>query len=195
MREQAPASAADADVAGGGADAARLRLSDGETVTLRKVRASDEAALIRMFSQLDPEEIRLRFFRYIRHFTHAMAVQIMQASNDRAVSIVAETAAGDIAGLATLALDPQGSEAEFGVVIDHRHHRRGLGRALMAQLLRGAAQHGVTRVRGDVMIDNEAMLALAQSLGFRRLPHPEDLGCFRIAADIRPAAQPVGVKA
>lgn len=157
-------------------------------VLLRAIRPTDEPALIRMLSELDPEEVRLRFFRYIRQFTHAMAARVSQIDYDREMSFVAESdaRAGEIAGIATLVADPTGREAEFAVLVHHDFVGLGLGRALMRAILDYAVRRGVGRVYGDVLLENAPMLALAQRLGFRRERHPDDPGCVRVVLELPP---------
>ncbi|MFT4046303.1 MAG: GNAT family N-acetyltransferase [Solimonas sp.] len=160
-------------------------LQQKRQMILRVIRPTDEPALIRMLSDLDPEEIRLRFFRYIRQFTHAMAARMSQIDYDREMTFVAEadTRPGDIAGLSTLVSDPTGSEAEFAALVHHDFGGRGLGRQLMQAILDYGAQRGIRRIWGDVLLENAPMLGLAKSLGFRRERHPDDPGCVRVILD------------
>ncbi|WP_028080459.1 GNAT family N-acetyltransferase [Solimonas soli] len=161
-------------------------LKGQRTMTLRVIRPTDEPALIRMLSALDPEEIRLRFFRYIRQFTHSMAARMSQIDYDREMTFVAEadTRPGDIAGVSTLVSDPTGSEAEFAALVHHDFGGIGLGRQLMLAILDYGAQRGIRRIWGDVLLENTPMLSLAQSLGFRRERHPDDPGCVRVILDV-----------
>jgi acetyltransferase len=159
----------------------RVRLRDGRELLLRAISPTDEPALIRMLSGLDPEEIRLRFFRYIRQFTHAMAARMTQVDYDREISFVAAPPdTEDVVGISTLVIDPDGREAEFAVLLHHDYAGLGLGVQLMRAALGYARDHRVQRVFGDVLIENSAMLGLAQRLGFARERHPDDPGCVRV---------------
>lgn len=160
----------------------RIQMRDGSSGIIRPIRPTDEPTLIRMLSQLDPETVRLRFFRYIRQFTHAMAARMTQIDYDREMSFVAVTdeQPGEVAGVATLASDPTGADAEFAVLVREGCGHKGLGRLLMQDVLRYAEQTRVGRVHGDVLLENSAMLGLAQSLGFTRQRHPDDPGCVRV---------------
>jgi ribosomal protein S18 acetylase RimI-like enzyme len=55
-----------------------------------------------------------------------------------------------------------------GLEVDESLRRRGLGRALMAGLLRLAAEHGATTAWLEVAESNEPALRLYDGLGFRR---------------------------
>lgn len=168
-----------------------VTLKQNRAMSLRVIRPTDEPALIRMLSALDPEEIRLRFFRYIRQFTHAMAARMTQIDYDREMTFVAQadTQPGEIAGVSTLVSDPTGGEAEFAALVHHDYGGLGLGRQLMLAILDYGAQRGIRRIWGDVLLENTPMLSLARSLGFRRERHPDDPGCVRVVLEVRqPAA-------
>ncbi|MEQ1438559.1 GNAT family N-acetyltransferase [Fontimonas sp. SYSU GA230001] len=158
------------------------QLRDGRPYRIRAIHPTDEPALIRMLSQAGPEDIRLRFFRYIRQFTHAMAARMTQIDYDREISFVAVPHDNDdeVLGLSTLVFDPDGREAEFAVLIRREYAGQRLGLQLMQDLIHYAAARGAHTVHGDVLVENAAMLGLAQRLGFRREPHPDDPGCVRV---------------
>lgn len=61
-------------------------------------------------------------------------------------------------------------EAEIlALAVAPGHQSRGLGRRLLARMLREAAQSGVTRVDLEVAADNERACRLYASLGFREV--------------------------
>lgn len=157
-------------------------LRDGRPYRIRVIHPTDEPALIRMLSQAGPEDIRLRFFRYIRQFTHAMAARMTQIDYDREMTFVAVPAEGEeeVMGLSTVVFDPDGREAEFAVLIRREFAGQRLGLQLMEDILTYAAARGASSVFGDVLLENGGMLGLAQRLGFRRVRHPDDPGCVRV---------------
>lgn len=159
-----------------------VTLRDGRPYRIRVIHPTDETALIRMLSQAGPEDIRLRFFRYIRQFTHTMAARMTQIDYDREISFVAVPAdeAEEVMGVATLVFDPDDNAAEFAVLIRREFAGQRLGLQLIRDLLLYAAARGTPTVSGDVLVENSGMLGLARRLGFRREPHPDDPGCVRI---------------
>ncbi len=159
-----------------------LTLRDDNEYRIRVIRPTDEPALITMLTAVDPEMIRLRFFRYIRHFTHAMAARITQIDYDREMTFIAQPVGRDeIVAAATLISDADGAVAEFAILVHHHGAGIGLGRRMMEILLSYAGARGIGRVVGDVLLENTAMLGLAQRLGFSRERHPDDPTCVRIA--------------
>ena len=63
--------------------------------------------------------------------------------------------------------------AEASVYIHHEHHRRGLGKALLLDLIERAKAAGLHTVIGGASSDQHASLALQAALGF------EPVGTFR----------------
>jgi len=160
----------------------RVTLGGGNRYIVRAIHPADEPALLALLKSLGSEEIRLRFFGYIKHFSHDMAARMTQVDYDREVSLIAsrfETPAR-IAGLATLIAEPDGHEAEFALVVQHEHTGLGVGRHLLDCLLRQAGARGIDTVYGDVLAHNQAMLRLARSLGFAVKPSLEDATSVRV---------------
>lgn len=160
-----------------------IEASNGRRYRVRAVRPADEPALIRLLQKLDAEEVRMRFFTYIRHFSHAMGARMTQIDYDREMSLVLVPEDSDpdkVMAIATLVADPDGRHAEFGLLVHHDHAQCGLGRALLQRLLDHAWQRGIGQVYGVVLSENTPMLKAAQKLGFRRRAEPEEPGCVRV---------------
>lgn len=149
---------------------------------VRAIRPSDEPAVLDLLESLSPEEIRLRFFNYIRHFSHDMAARITQVDYDREVSLVVSTAdePDALAGMGTIIADPDGHEAEFAILVHRSHTGRGLGRHLLDCLLRQAGARGIDVVYGDVLAQNKPMLALSRDLGFKVKRSLDDPGSVQV---------------
>jgi len=150
--------------------------------TVRPVRPDDEPAVIRLLQGLDPETVRLRFFAYIRHFSHDLAARMTQIDYDRELALVITPAqqADSIIGMGTLAADPDAARAEFAVLVDKQHCGLGLGRHLLQQFLQRARLQGIGAVFGEVLAENTTMLNLARSLGFSIHAVPDDPGCVHV---------------
>ena len=178
----------------------RVTLADTHTYIVRAIRPSDEPLVLDLLASLSPEEIRLRFFTYIRHFSHDMAARITQVDYDREVSLVISPADDDagLAAMGTIIADPDGREAEFAVLVHHSHTGVGLGRHLLDCLLRQAWARDIATVYGDILSHNRPMLELAKRLGFsikRSLDDPSsiraeiDVGAYRAAHEARAATR------
>jgi ribosomal-protein-alanine N-acetyltransferase len=102
------------------------------------------------------------------------------AGRPRRDYVVAVDAAGDIAGYA--GLDVSGDTADVMTIATTRTHRgRGLGRALLDELLQRATDRGVEAVLLEVRADNAPARALYERAGFdvisvrRRYYRPGDV--------------------
>jgi acetyltransferase len=62
--------------------------------------------------------------------------------------------------------EPAPGAAEFAIVLSDDWQGRGLGRRLLGELIAAAQRGGVRRLYGTTLLENAAMIALAQSLGF-----------------------------
>lgn len=160
----------------------------GQDYVVRPVRPDDEPALIRLLQSLDPEAVRLRFFIYLRHFSHDMAARMTQIDYDRELALVIQPRdrADTLFGIATLIADPDNARAEFAVLIDGAHAAQGLGRHLLQQLLQWARERGVRSVFGEVLAENGPMLGLARKLGMTVRPMMDDPGCMHVEVALAP---------
>jgi phosphinothricin acetyltransferase len=101
---------------------------------------------------------------------------------DRYPVIVAEFAEelGQIAGWGSLTkFRPRAAYAptvEASVYIRHDSHRRGLGRAILIDLIERARAAGFHSLIGGASADQTASIALQESLGFQRVAHFNEVG-------------------
>ena len=97
-----------------------------------------------------------------------------------------------IVGEARYAFDPDKDSFEFGLSIDDRWQRQGIGSALMRNLECRAAAFGATRLFGDTLRSNQAMIALARKSGFGFTNNPDDwkLVRFEKHSDLAPKEIP-----
>jgi L-amino acid N-acyltransferase YncA len=116
--------------------------------------------------QLDPgsEQERLAWF---------------QAHGEAHPVIVAEVA-GEVVGWGSLSpWNPRPGyrhSVEASIYIHHQHHRQGLGRALLANLIERARRAGHHAILGGACTEHHGSLALQESLGFQRVAHLREVG-------------------
>jgi L-amino acid N-acyltransferase YncA len=68
------------------------------------------------------------------------------------------------------------SSVEASVYIHHKHHRRGLGRAILLDLIDRARQIGFHTLLGGASADQTASIALQESLGFEHVARFREVG-------------------
>jgi len=87
-------------------------------------------------------------------------------------------------GVARYALEPGGRACEFALVIADAWQGRGIGRRMLQKLIAVGATRGVTRLYGDTLATNRAMLGLAKAVGFTLGRHPEEPHLTRVTLDL-----------
>ena len=66
---------------------------------------------------------------------------------------------------------------EHSVYVDPGHHRRGIGRALLAALVASSEDAGIWTIQSSVFPENSASLRLHEQAGFRVVGRRERVGC------------------
>lgn len=146
------------------------RLPAGHQAELRPAKPEDAARAERFLHSLSARTHRRRFEGRLPALGAAAMASASALADPRQVALVALLREGTQERLvadARLVCDGDGRDAEFAIVVCDQMRRQGLGRALMLRLQQCAAERGVRWLRGEVQMDNPAMLALMLSLGFR----------------------------
>jgi acetyltransferase len=161
-----------------------IRLGDGRTLLLRPIRPEDEPNLQRAFSQLSPEESRLRFFVPAKTLSHVTAVRFTQLDYDREMGLIL-TERGipgrtQIFGVVNLVADPDNERAEYGVIVRHDMTAMGLGILLMRRIIEYARARRIREIYGDVLRENRQMLRLCEVLGFTAAGIPDEPSLLRV---------------
>jgi acetyltransferase len=147
-----------------------LHLPGGMRVIARPIRPEDEPAHLRFFESLDTQDIYFRFFNTVREMPHTQLARYTQLDYDREMAFIAYShdAPHETLGVVRAVADANGDTAEFAVIVRSDMKGHGLGHALVGKIIRYARDRGLRELRGQVLQDNRAMLALAEELGFER---------------------------
>jgi acetyltransferase len=160
------------------------QLVDGRSVTIRPIRAEDEAAAREFFGHLSDESLRLRFMKFVSALSSRMIHFFTHVDYDRHMAFVCEAdAAGgrELVGEARYVANADGKSCEFGVVIADDWRKSGIAGLLMEALIRYARTRGFETMEGLVMRDNHDMLKFVRALGFEATPAPEEPTTLRVA--------------
>lgn len=140
----------------------------GETLVIRPIQAAD-FELERTFARgLSPETGTLRLMSPRAPSDDEMR-RWTDVDQQREVAFIAVTVGAEeerAVGVARYAVDDTGKAAEFAIVIGDAWQHRGLGRALLTELIAHARQAGLRQLFGPTLSENAAMVGLARSLGF-----------------------------
>jgi acetyltransferase len=165
----------------------RVTLRDGSTLTMRPIRPDDATALRAMVDRLSPRDVRFRFFSSLKRLPQTLAARLTQIDYDREMAFVAlapedlgpQVRRGDILGVSRLSADPDNERAEFATAIRSDFQGRGLGWALMQQLIAYARARGTGVLDGAVLRDNEQMIKLCRDLGFTLKEDDDDSTAYQ----------------
>ena len=158
----------------------------GDSFTIRPIRPEDAAAHGEFFRRLTPEDIRYRFFSALRELSPEQMARLTQIDYEREMAFIAvRDATGETVGVARLVRDLNGSGGEFAVVVQPDIKGRGLARHLMERLIAWGRSQQLAEIVGQVLSDNQPMLAFVRRMGFavRRTPGEEDVVEARMDLD------------
>ncbi|MEM6972946.1 MAG: bifunctional acetate--CoA ligase family protein/GNAT family N-acetyltransferase [Pseudomonadota bacterium] len=160
-----------------------LTLRDGRGFACRPVKPADAPAFERFYEQIEPHDLRLRFFSTMRKVPARLVATLTQIDYARAMAFVAlDPVDGQIAGTGRLVADADGQRGEYSVQIRSDLKGQGLGRMMMERLIRHGLETGLNEIWGDVLNENAGMLALCRKLGFRL--QSEEEGIVRVRLDL-----------
>lgn len=170
-----------------------IRLANGRQVLIRPIRPADAEPLRAAFALLEPDEVRQRFLYAKPELSPETASRLTQPNpKSEFVLVAAEPLTpGDalVGAVSRAAILPGTRQAEFHILVSHYVAGMGLGRHLMRRLVRWAKGKRLERLYGDVLEENEPMLALAKSLGFQR-ESIDTPGMVRVSLELKRAATP-----
>ena len=134
-------------------------LKDGTSVHIRPIRPEDDHALVGIFNQLSPQTVYQRFFQALPELSPGMARYLANVNQANRMALVAE-ANGEVIGVGRYERTNDPKVVELGLVVLDQWQNRGLGRALLREVLRVGKSNGILRFRADVLAENRRMLRL-----------------------------------
>ena len=172
-----------------------LRTRHGEALRVRFVEPRDTEELQHYFRSLSTRSRYNRFLgamselprTQLDHFIH-----VGEADRFSVVAVMSIDGAETIVGEARYAFDADTDSFEFGLSVDDRWQGHGIGKALLKNLECRAASFGATRLFGDTLRSNDAMIALARKSGYAFANTPGDwkLTRFQKPIDVEPQEIP-----
>jgi [ribosomal protein S18]-alanine N-acetyltransferase len=131
---------------------------------IREIAIIDEASLAAFFEENNRPEVTKNFHPFPLDAESAHRI----CAEPRRDRYFAAWDYAEIAGLAMLRGWDEGYDVpSFGIIVDHRRHGKGYGKALTSHALELARQLGCERVRLTVHADNPRAVALYEKAGFK----------------------------
>jgi RimJ/RimL family protein N-acetyltransferase len=149
--------------------AANETLKDGTPVTIRAIRGEDAGIILQAFRGLDRESVYRRFFSPKKDLSQAELEQLTDVDFSRVVALVVTTQSSDgealIAGGRYAVEDPASGAAEIAFMTDGAHRGLGIASLVLKHLAKIAREAGVSRFDGEVLAENQPMLAVFRRSG------------------------------
>ncbi|HLT43800.1 MAG TPA: GNAT family N-acetyltransferase [Luteimonas sp.] len=158
----------------------RITLADGAPAFVRPVRPEDEELFREFFSHVTDEDLRLRFFQSVKHFSHEFIARLTQMDYARSIALLALDADGAMLGAVRLHADANYERGEYGILVRSDLKGQGLGWQLMRTMIEVAGWMGLQEVEGQVLRQNRGMLAMCEQLGFTISPDPDEPGLMLV---------------
>lgn len=152
----------------------RLELKSGEVVFVRPVRPEDEPAFELFFSKTTKEDLRLRFFSYVRDFSHKFIARLTQIDYARDMAFCAFDANGELIGVVRLHADAERETGEYAILLRSDLKGQGLGWALMQLVIEYGQAERFKHIEGQVLAENTTMLEMCRALGFAIRRDPDE---------------------
>jgi RimJ/RimL family protein N-acetyltransferase len=152
-----------------------LILNDKTPVLIRRLMPEDAALYPDFLSEVTAEDLRLRLFAPMREVNHELLDKLINYDPARAMAFIAvDERSRKMLGVVRLHDDTGGQSAEFAVLVRSRLKSHGVGWLLMKHMIEFSKQKGLKTVRGQVLSENAAMLAMCAELGFHIADDPDD---------------------
>ena len=163
----------------------QLDLAHDRRMFVRPVRPEDEDLFRAFFARVSDEDLRLRFFSAVRHFSHEFIARLTQLDYARSIALVAiDPDSGEMLGAVRLLADANYERGEYGILVRSDLKGYGIGWRLMEIMIEYAGSIGLKIVEGQVLRENVTMLAMCQQLGFRIRPDADDPTLMDVVLDV-----------
>jgi acetyltransferase len=162
-----------------------MTLPDSTEIIIRPIRPEDEPLLVNFHHTLSERSVYLRYFHWMKleqRTDHDRLTRMCFIDYDRQMAFVAEwqnpaTGSREIVGVSRLVKSHITNEGEAAVIVNDPFQHRGLGTALVRQLVDFARDEHLERITATVLFENRPMQKVFQRLGFqlRNAPDNESL--------------------
>lgn len=148
-------------------NATPLRLG-GDKLSVRPMTPTDAPALLELFRSLPSDD--LLFLRRDVTDEHAIDAWARDVADGRMVTLLAQTSDGEVVGEASMVPSTvpwTRHVAEVRVITSPSMRGRGLGGALLAEIMQSARAAGIERLTAEMTVEQEGARRLFERAGFR----------------------------
>jgi acetyltransferase len=155
----------------------RVTLHDGEKVLFRPLKPVDASLYPDFLSEVTAKDLRLRFFLWMREVRPELIDKLIHYDPKHAMAFVAiAEPSGRLLGVVRLHDDPDGTGAEFAILVRSHLKGHGLGWLMMKHVIAYSQEKNLRTVHGQVLTENATMLQMCSELGFKIDNDPNERG-------------------
>ena len=151
---------------GTGAYRALEKLRNGETATIRAIRADDKERVLKAFHALDAQSIYTRFFSMKQELTAEDLRRLTEIDHVRDVALVATIDGETLIGGGRY-VSGDGASAEVAFTVEEDYQQLGIATRLLRHLVRIGRENGIKEFEAYVLPENTAMLGVFERSGLR----------------------------
>lgn len=168
-----------------------LDLHHGGKAFVRPVRPEDDALFRAFFARVTDDDLRMRFFQSVKHFSHEFIARLTQLDYARSIALIAQDPrSGEMLGAVRLHADADYDRGEYGILVRSDLKGHGLGWQMMQIMIEYACWLGLKTVEGQVLRENTTMLAMCRRLGFRMKTDPDDSTLMVVSLNVEKESLP-----
>ena len=160
-----------------------VKLKDGSLVKIRHVDVDDSLRLLQMYNSLSQDTIYNRFFIFRDKMTPEEAEKMAAISKKDEIALVGiVNRENSVSIIADARIYVEGDAGEIGIVVHDSWQNRGLGTALVSELIREGEKRGLKRLKIYCLPDNRIMIHVGEKVGFKYTM--SELGIVRMILDL-----------
>lgn len=161
-----------------------VETGDGRRLLLRPVQPEDEQPFRELFAHMTEQDVRMRFFAAKRVLSQPVAEKMTRIDYDTEMALVLADAApageADVYGSVHVSQDRDGSAVEFDMMLRSDLAGLGFGPMMLGKIIDYCRGRGYREIVGEVLSENEPMLALCEHFGFKLKRFPDDPGVVEV---------------
>jgi len=168
-----------------------LETHTGLPLQIRPIRPEDTELEVDFVQNLSERSRYLRFMNSVQNLTPKMLSRFTQIDYDREMAFIATTTnkQGETIeiGVTRYTTNPDGISCEMAIVVRDDYQHKGVASALLSSLIQHAKTKGLHLMEGEVLSENNPMLALMKQFNFTLKTDPEDKGVVQIELNLNHA--------